>query len=419
MTKRLVVMLLIAAAGVAMTAPSRAAGTAGALDPSFGRGGRLVSAFGVTDVGDSVIQPDGKIVVAATIGNIPGAIESFGIVRYLPNGLLDLTFGHQGITTGQPINQYNFSKTIAVQADRKIVVVGNTLDPRVGHHPSFGIGLARYNAVGTLDRSFGSGGLITVAYPGSTGSYAGALIVQRDGKIVIGGLASLGGRPATTVERLNQNGSVDTTFGSGGAFESPGTAVNALALLPDGSILALAGTSAVHLSSKGTLLPNASGSVIAAAHTGPSTFLQNGQFAVAQAQVEFNDRFDLDILPVRFNIDGSVDTTFLSSAFDFTGEGPDALQSNPRAIAQQADGSILVGGSETSGCCSSLFGLARMTSGGPLDPNFGTGGVVTTTFNTTDTVDSLIVQRDGKIVAVGHTVLQTGFRLAIARYLGR
>ena len=423
MTPRLVAALFIAVAGAALLGPARAASTGGALDPSFGRGGRVVSAINLIGVGDAAVQADGKIVVAATVDNAPGANDQFGIVRYLASGALDANFGNRGIAFGAPISQYNFARAIVVQADRKIVVVGDTIDPRTAPRPTIGVGLARYNPNGTLDRTFGRGGLVTVAYPGASGSHSGVLIVQRDGKIVIGGSAVFGQnlRFAATVERLNQNGSVDTSFGTAGAFEDPNLSsfINGLALETDGTILALTGTSVVHLSSNGAPLPIGPNAVIAAAaHTGPGTFLPNGQFALAETQNEFNSRFDLDVLPIRFNGDGTVDTTFLSSAVDFSGEGPDALQSNPRAIALQADGSLLVGGSENSGCCSSVFGLARITSAGPLDPTFGSGGGVTTTFNGTDSIDSLIVQRDGKIVAVGHTTAGTLMEVAIARYLG-
>lgn len=423
MTRPLVAALLIVFAGASFAVRSQAAGAAGSLDPTFGHGGRLVSAVPVVGVADGAVQSDGKILVAASVGNAPGANDGFAIVRYLVNGALDRGFGTRGVAFGTPVSQYNFAQAIAIQTDGKIVVVGNTLDPRTRPHPAFAVGLARFNPNGTLDRSFGTGGLVNATFPGASRSGAATVMLQQDGKIVIGGSAQLGTGStfAAVVERLNQNGSVDASFGKSGAFEETASApVNALALLSDGSLLALSATAVVHLSSKGIQMPPShGGAIVASGHSGPSTFLANGQFALATTRNEFKSRTDLDAFPIRFNADGTVDSTFLSSMFDFSGEGPDALVSSPRAIVQQGDGALLVGGSESSGCCSSVFGVARITSGGPLDPNFGTGGAVTTGFTGNDFVDSLSIGRDGKILAVGHTTTRTGLEIALARYLGR
>jgi uncharacterized delta-60 repeat protein len=123
---------------------------------------------------------------------------------------------------------------------------------------------------------------------------------------------------------------------------------------------------------------------------------------------------------VRFQQTGAVDPSFSSPAFDFAGEGG-AGNDGASASALAANGQIVVGGNHFAGGFD-LFGLARLNSNGSLDSTFGAGGVVTASFptQTSASVSTVLVQPDGKIIAVGQTLTSAGIaNLALARFLGQ
>ena len=131
-----------------------AAGTAGALDGTFGHGG-IVS----TDLGSpsaAALQSNGDIVVA--MGTSPGA----GLVRYLPNGARDTSFGQGGFAALPDTGISSFAPRLAVQCDDKIVLAGEATSAN-GTGSSFGV--VRLNANGTVDTGFGSGGVATTTFP--------------------------------------------------------------------------------------------------------------------------------------------------------------------------------------------------------------------------------------------------------------
>src|SRR5262249_31584128 len=115
----------------------------------------------------------------------------------------DSTFGSRGLVRTQ-IGAGSSVSDVAVQRDRKIVVAGST----GGDYSTLETVLARYRPNGSLDRSFGHGGIVTTALsPGA--DYANALALARDGKIVVAGTAAVGGSPAFAVTRYLSNGALD------------------------------------------------------------------------------------------------------------------------------------------------------------------------------------------------------------------
>ena len=129
--------------------------TDGTLDSGFGTGGKVSTDFGNGDNGNSLaIQSDGKIILAGVANN--GNYNIFGIARYNSDGSLDNTFGSGGKTTTD-FGKYCEGKSVAIQSDSKIIVGGLAQD--ANSQPNFA--LARYNANGSLDLSFGSGGKVT------------------------------------------------------------------------------------------------------------------------------------------------------------------------------------------------------------------------------------------------------------------
>src|SRR5438067_367203 len=201
---RLVVCLLLMALGDLRGAPPVHA-AAGDLDltfAGFGSGGKVITTGVSGSVYDMALQADGKIVVAGCSAN------KMLVMRYLSNGVLDPTFGSNGIATFS--NVFSLcANAVALQADGKIVVAG-----WFGTSPSSFM-LARLTPSGGLDTSFGSGGYVSTDFDNGA-DFAQAVLVQTDGKVVAAGYAHVGGDDDIAVARYNANGSLDNSFSSDG-----------------------------------------------------------------------------------------------------------------------------------------------------------------------------------------------------------
>jgi uncharacterized delta-60 repeat protein len=195
----------------------------GALDPTFGSGGRVITSFGFTSGALSVlIQPDGRIVAG---GPVQQSTRNWGLARYLPSGALDSTFGSAGKMTTDFGGVDDGPWGLTVQG---AAIVG------VGFASSH-FGVARWMmSDGSLDSTFGSGGKVTTVFGSSEGAFGVA--VQADNKLVV-----VGGGPDFKLVRYNFDGSLDATFGSGGKlttdFFGGDDAAAAVKIQPDGRIV--------------------------------------------------------------------------------------------------------------------------------------------------------------------------------------
>ena len=203
----------------------------GSLDPSFTADGKLTFPIGEESGATAVaVQPDGKIVVAGYASN--GARADVALARLKPDGSPDHGFASDGVTT-TPIGRGSGAEALALQPDGKIVLAGFS----AGSNGRSRLTLVRYDAGGSLDGGFGSGGIATLE--GSPyHAEAHALALQPDGKIVVAGNDS--GR-GLMLARYLPDGTLDQAFGSGGRVltevvgDSEATAV---AIQPDGKIVA-------------------------------------------------------------------------------------------------------------------------------------------------------------------------------------
>ncbi len=317
----------------------------GALDGTFGTGGKVTTDFnGFNDqIHGVAVQTDGKIVAAGLSYDIWNDLIDVVLARYNTNGTLDNTFG----TGGKVIT--NFSNDdrafdVELQTDGKIVVAGLT---RVGADESYF--LARYNTNGTLDTTFGTGGKVTTSVSGGLSS-AERLVIQTDGKIVIAGN---GGNNYIKVARFFANGTLDGGFGTSGVV-SPG--------LRNGGSVAL----------------QADGKILISGTTGALT----DQFGIVRllANGEQDD---------SFGYFGSINTSIGTNG------------SIPRDILFRNDWKIVLIGFTTNGA-NTDFALAQYHPNGTLDTGFGTGGKVTASMTAgNDYGISGVVQSDGKILVAG------------------
>lgn len=212
--------------------------TNGNLDTSFGSDGKVTTAIS-SGVGDDyvysvVIQPDGKIVVA---GQATGSNFDFALARYNTDGALDTNFDSDGKVITAIGSSIDAAYSVAIQSDGKIVAAGASVDNKED------FALVRYNANGSLDTDFGTGGKVTTDI-GSDDDLANSVAIQADGKILAAGY-SYGNNTDFALARYNADGTLDTNFGADGKVTTAigGTDVGvSVAIQSDGNIV-LAGHS--------------------------------------------------------------------------------------------------------------------------------------------------------------------------------
>jgi uncharacterized delta-60 repeat protein len=301
-------------------------------------------AFGqvvLSDVRDTAVLPDGKIMAVGSFETLSG-VARIRIARLNPDLSVDTTF------TASAANTLH---AVAVQADGKILIGGVAT---IVNGDSNVKKLARLNAVGTLDSTFNHG-------PNLLNNDVFSIAVQPDGRILIGGgFTSVNGSAVSTttgvnrIARLNANGTLDTTFNSG--LGGANQVVYSIAVQPDGKILIGGGFTSV-----------------------------NGSTVNTTTGVNYI---------ARLNEDGTLDTTFNS--------GLGGADNGVFSIAVQPDGKILIAGYFTSvngSAVSPTTGvnrIARLNANGTLDTTFnnGLGGANSTVYD-------VAVQADGKIVIGG------------------
>jgi uncharacterized delta-60 repeat protein len=416
----------VTAGGIAAAASTALPGS---LDTSFGTGGTVVTdltSLGLSPVAlNAIVAPNGDIVVSG----------AFGLARYLPTGQLDRSFGSGGIAAAAGGLTGIQSTGVAIQPDGKIILAGSKTDPAASPASASEIAVTRYNANGTPDTGFGTGGVVgtEVFTPpvGGTSAAALAVLVQPDGKILVGGGAETFVPVRTPVSegfvaRYNPAGSLDTSFGTGG--ETVLTAmpqVVGLGLDAAGDIFALPSSlqgqpAEAELSPAGTrdgMVAATALATVSAGGFGAALVPAGGQF-VTSVEVPLNRHDTMsDIAVDRYTAAGTL--AVASPDFNFVGTAG-SFRDSPGAVAVAANGDVIVGGDHAGSTGNPVFGLAAVSPNGTLDPSFGNGGTVTTTLQGDDGIAALASQPDGKIVAVGVSInTSTGHAfLALARYTG-
>ena len=433
-------------------APPAASATAGELDTSFGGDGKVVTSLTRRRyewASALAIQADGKIVIAG------GAGGAGSVARFTADGTLDKSFSGDGKVTS------NFHTAIAkffveyfgvaIQTDGKIVVVGAAEPRSESGTGKRSFALARYDSDGTLDSSFGAHGRLRTAFSARR-AYASGVAIQADGKIVVVGYCGLRSSPHSiqygfALARYTSDGKLDATFGRSGKVETDftgrGGAAYGLAIQADGKIVVVGSTSGgftlARYDSDGTL--DASFGVDGKVRTHFTASGDAGFGVAIQADGKIvatgvagresgHSRFAL----ARYNSDGKLDATFgvngkVMTAFslkvDAAAGGRIFAGAAASGVAIQADGKIVVAGSNRRGTTSPWFGdsgfaLARYNSDGTLDTSFGVDGKVETDFTAVhDKATGVAIQADGSIVAAGIANEDFKVKLALARYVGR
>lgn len=380
----------------------------GTLDTSFGSGGKVTTDFfGLYDNANAVaMQPDGKIIAAGSTVNKAG---QFALARYDVDGSLDSSFGVGGKVSTDSFESISVS-SISLQPDGKIIAAG------YGFSTNFDFAVVRYNVDGSRDSTFGSGGNVTTDFFGQSDSGVGSAL-QADGRILVAGRVTKNTLPADTdsaygLVRYNSNGSLDSTFGSGGKvttdFPTKGALPHSMVVQSDGKIL-IAGScpgSSFFLNSA-LARYNTDGSLDFSFGTGGKVITEvQGNIETYAIAIQPDNKIVtgssyLSFTLIRYNNDGSRDLSFRSggkTTTDFAG-----VIDQVYAVAVQPDGKILAAGyTVVNQSNTNILAFARYNVDGALDPSFGVGGKVTATFlNLNDVIFAMVLQPDGKIVAGG------------------
>jgi uncharacterized delta-60 repeat protein len=429
MRGRITTILVVAGACLAPVQVNAASLAEGALDTSFASDGARLVHFGAPgDTGfgeDVLVQPDGKIVISGE-SNVANAVD-FTLARLKPNGALDPTFSGDGKVL-TPISQGNdAAHDVALAPDGRIVAAGICY---TGAY--YADCLARYKPGGSLDTSFsGDGKRIT---DWGQDSSVDDVLVQPDGRIVTAGYRQTGPTEwRFSLTRYTQGGALDKTFaGDGSATTLVGDAgdagVTSVVLEPDGKLLAggyakqgtdylfaLArynanGTLDKHFGSSGNgrvITPQGTNDGINALALMPS-----GSILAAGSA---NDGGTQHPVIARYSSGGLLDGDF--GGGDGVVAVPAGVLDYANAMALQPDGRILLGGPLLVGSTSEMA-VARLNPDGTADNRFDGDGANTAAEHDRTAVGAIAVQRDGAIVAVGTSQPSTENDIAVARFVG-
>jgi len=420
--KKLILGLIITISLSNLQSPVWAA--AGELDTTFDTDGKVTTSIGSGDdyVNSVVLQSDGKIVAAGYSYN--GSNYDFAIVRYNTDGSLDTTFDTDGKVTTPIASGDDRAYSVVLQSDGKIVAAGYSYN---GSDNDFAI--VRYNTDGSLDTTFDTDGKVTTQI-GSGSEIANSVVLQSDGKIVAAGSSDNGSNYDFAIVRYNTDGSLDTTFDTDGKVTTPigsrSDTAYGVVLQSDGKIVA-AGYSfngsdndfaIVRYNTNGSLdttfdtdgkvtTPIGSRSEIAF-----SVVLQSDGKIVAAGSSDNGSNYDFAI--VRYNTDGSLDTTFDTDGKVTTPIG--SRSDTAYGVVLQSDGKIVAAGYSFNGSDND-FAIVRYNTNGSLDTTFGTGGKVTTPIGSgNEEANSVVLQSDGKIVVAGSSGNGSNYDFAVVRY---
>ncbi len=284
----------------------------GSLDSSFGENGKVTTDFRLFEYGNAVaLQPDGKIVVGGKTGPTALGTFNFLLLRYMPDGRLDASFGDGGrVVTNFAYGYQNIINSIAIQPDGKIIAGGSSTE--VGAPENSGrFALARYNTDGSLDESFGTGGIVITDYS-SRGDFCSSIALQPDGKIVAAGIEGHRfpgiDRENMAMCRYNVNGTLDKTFGNNGKVTT---------LFEEGNSVAMS----VLLDSRGKILLGGGA----------------GGYTAFNYPLTESDNFAI----CRYLPDGRMDSTFGISGMNTTDFG---LNDRVQTLLLQSDGNIIAAG---------------------------------------------------------------------------
>ena len=368
--------------------------TTGTLDPTFGTNGIVTLPNQGSSVDDGRVvlrQADGKILVIANTSGAAFTTQNLGVARFNADGTVDNTFDGDGKLVLNVGGSFSVADAV-LQSDGKILIVG-TLGLTTGM-------VIRLNPGGTFDSTFDTDGKLSLAPVGGTTSTASFVAVQSDGKILVTGQSD---GTKSILYRFSSTGAADTTFDTDGqlpvTFNGTGTTViGDLVVQPDGKIL-VAGTVGT---TDGLMRFNTNGSADTTFDADGLVTVPTTEFAIDAVTVQADgkilfvaDKTGMELVVHRLNANGSADVTF-------AGDGDISLTStsffNGRTgLFALADGTVFV--VQAAGTDLAIF---HLTSAGALDTSYDTDGKATVSLmGATGSPNDFLRGPDGRVLAVG------------------
>jgi uncharacterized delta-60 repeat protein len=396
--------------------------TEGTLDRNFGTGGaatyrEVYECTGAVENG-LALQPDGKIVVTSNKFN--GINSDVLVLRYRTDGTLDSAFGVEGVVTYNGIFPpgADVGNALAIQPDGKTIVAGYS-----SNGTNTDLLILRYNQNGTMDTSFGRKGVVRYNGPRNVDDFGTGVAIQTDGKIVVLSSSSsiLRSDWEIRVLRFNPEGTLDTTFGTGGvATYGWGTYGAAIGIQPDGKIV-IVGSAFVNQWFSFLLRYNADGTLDTTfGEGGVAQYLTELDLFVYAVGIQEDGKIivtgtidDLgDLLVLRYNREGTLDRGFGTEGV-VKYKSPWGSMDYGYSIAIQPDGRFVVAGGSNEGLRNRVI-LARFNSDGSPDNKWNGSGA--TSYSRSPSSDDVAlgvtIQRDRKIVVTGYS----GYDLLVLRY---
>jgi uncharacterized delta-60 repeat protein len=415
--------------------------------------------LGFVNFVDLAPQPDGKIVVSATVANTPGGSDDVGVLRLNANGTLDTNFGTQGQTIvgfdGGGTNT-DVASSVLLQPNGRIVVCGQASGDPSTNGNDFGI--VRLTATGAPDTQFSGDGKATVGFDlgpaGSRNDYAVRCSLQSDGKIVAGGQAQTDTSSARmAIARLNVDGSRDTGFnGSGTATVDFGPTYTAglafsVKSMANGDTLAIGGVSNAsaqtawafaRLDGSGQLDSSFGNVGIVLVDSGFPSYqpyealdavvLPDNSFVAVGIMALLPDLTNFDYGIFKFTATGALDTSFGSGGgqivpFDLGGQMGDLAVK----VIRDAQGRFLVVGFSAAATVSATTTMVRLNADGSFDSSFGVGGKLVVPSAPPPMVDqgdngtSIALTTDGSILVgsiASNSASPTGLYAGLVKLVG-
>ena len=327
----------------------------GSLDLQFGNDGTVMAPVTTTtEHGYAMaVQGDGKILVAGY--RETGGNQDFAVARYNADGSLDNSFGSNGVALIDGGTSSDAAWSMTLQADGKILLGGSVYNQ---NSTVDDFALVRLNTDGTPDATFGTNGVVTTDIDLNWDN-AYEILVLDDGKILLGGDGYITGRRCATIVRYNTDGSVDTDFGFLGVAHfcvgQEDARTRDIALQSDGKIV-VAGY--------------------------------------------FSEGMDDHAFVARFNPEGTVDTFFGLNGYASLDIG--GREDRLFSVVVLEDDKILAGGyTRDEGLMENDYLFVKYQSDGTLDTDFGSNGIMMFNFGANDQTRDMAILSDGKILSAG------------------
>ena len=424
-------LLGLLAAAATLAAP-------GELDPTFDDGGRarisILDEFGYElylQVNAIAQQDDGKLLLAGSINgpNDDGNYsENLLVMRLNADGSLDTSFDGDGwvsidVVPSEFSGSTDYAYAIVVQPDDKIAVAGETIDYQSTGEAD--MVLARLNADGSRDTTFGTNGVVVRDTGGFYVDRATGIVAQSNGSLVVAGDTDRNGDQDVIFARFDTNGALDTTFGTDGetvVFFGPFSTESVAGLTQDSTGALVAVGQGPGGSGQQTLVAyrlTADGDLDAGFGTDGLAVVNFGNqyteaFAIA---LRSDDKVALlgrtwsgSYVPALalLNTDGSLDTGFDGDGTITPDLNPDATYDNAYGIVVEPDNKIVIAGGfqpDDYTFANDMF-LARLNADGSTDTSFGDGGIAIADFGESGYVSqaeakTLLRQADGRLVVAG------------------